>query len=64
VELYDGDVVGPAAFVAWELCARATPGQIVGSRNVVDLAGASSGAVSLGASVLRTTGKETELFAL
>ena len=64
VELYDGDVAGPAAFVASELCKRATPGQIVGSRNVVDLAGASSGAVSLGRSVLRATGKETELFAL
>ena len=64
VELYDGDAVGPAAFVASELCKRATAGQIVGSRNVVDLAGASSGAVSLGASVLRTTGREIELFAL
>ena len=39
VELYDGDAVGPAAFVASELCKRATAGQIVGSRNVVDLAG-------------------------
>jgi class 3 adenylate cyclase len=64
VELHDGDIVGPAGFVASELCARATPGQIVGSRNVVDLAGASSGAGSLGPSVLRATGKETELFAL
>jgi class 3 adenylate cyclase len=64
VELFDGDVAGPAAFVAWELCGRATPGQIVGSRTVVDLAGASSAAVSLGRSTLRTTGQETELFAL
>lgn len=64
VELYDGDVVGPATFVASELCRRATAGQIIGSRNVVDLAGASSGAVSLGRSTLRATGKETELFAL
>jgi class 3 adenylate cyclase len=64
VELYDGDVIGPAAFVASELCRRATAGQIIGSRNVVDLAGASSGAVSLGRSTLRATGKETELFAL
>jgi class 3 adenylate cyclase len=63
VELYDGDVAGPAAFVAWELCARADPGQIVGSRNVVELAGAST-AVSLGRSVLRVTEKDTELFAL
>ena len=64
VELYDGDVIGPAAFVASELCRRATAGQIIGSRNVVDLAGAWSGAVSLGRSTLRATGKETELFAL
>jgi class 3 adenylate cyclase len=64
VELYDGDVAGPAAFVASELCKRATPGQIVGSRNVVDLAGASASAASLGRSVLRATDKETELFAL
>jgi class 3 adenylate cyclase len=64
VELYDGDVVGPAAFVASELCRLAAPGQIIGTRNVVDLAGASSGAVSLGGSTLRATGKDTELFAL
>jgi class 3 adenylate cyclase len=64
VELYDGDVAGPAAFVASELCKRAKPGQIVGSRNVVDLAGASSDTASLGRSVLRATDKEIELFAL
>lgn len=64
VELYDGDVIGPATFVASELCRRATAGQIIGSRNVVDLAGASSGAVSLGRSTVRATGKATELFAL
>jgi class 3 adenylate cyclase len=64
VELYDGDVVGPAAFVASELCKRAEPGQIVCSGKVVDLAGASADAESLGRSVLRATDKETELFAL
>jgi class 3 adenylate cyclase len=64
VEVYDGDVAGPAAYVASELCRRATPGQIVGSRTVVDLAGASSAATSLGTSTLRVTGKETELFAM
>jgi class 3 adenylate cyclase len=64
VEIYEGDVAGPAAFVASELCKGAKPGQIVGSRNVVELAGASSDAVPLGRSVLRASGKETELFAL
>ena len=64
VELYEGDVAGPAAFVAAELCMRATAGQIIGSRTVVDLVGESSAAVSLGPSTLRATGKETELFAL
>ena len=64
VELYEGDVAGPAAFVASELCRRATAGQIVGSRTVVDLAGGSSAAVSLGPSTLRATGKEIELFVL
>jgi class 3 adenylate cyclase len=64
VELYEGDVAGIVAFVASELCSRAQPGQIIGSGNVVDLAGASSSAVSLGHSVLRATEKETELFAL
>jgi class 3 adenylate cyclase len=64
VELYDGDVAGPAAYVASELCKRAEPGQIVGSSKVVDLAGVSADALSLGRSVLRTTDKETELFAL
>lgn len=64
VELYDGDVAGPVAFVASELCKRAVPGQIVGSRNVADLAGALTGAASLGRVVLRATDKETELFAL
>jgi class 3 adenylate cyclase len=64
VELYDGDVAGPAAFVASELCKRAIPGQIVGSRTVVDLAGVSSNAASLGYAVLRATDKEIELFAL
>ena len=64
VELYDGDVAGPAAFVASELCKRANPGQIVGSRRVVDLASASARATSLGNAVLRATDRETELFAL
>ena len=64
VELYDGDVAGPAAFVASELCKRATAGQIIGSRSVVDLAGTSSRAVSLGRLMLRATGEDTELFAL
>ena len=64
VELYDGDVAGPAAFVASELCKRATAGQIIGSRSVVDLAGASSRAVSVGRLMLRATGEDTELFAL
>jgi class 3 adenylate cyclase len=64
VELYEGDVAGPAAFVASELCKLATAGQIVGSRTVVDLAAESSAAVPLGPSTLRATGKETELFAL
>lgn len=64
VELYEGDVAGPAAFVASELCKRAAPGQIIGSSNVVDLAGASANATSLGRSVLRATDKEAELFAL
>ncbi len=64
VELYEGDVAGPAAFVASELCRRATPGQIVGSRTVVDLAGVSTAAVPLGRFTLRATGNETELFAL
>jgi hypothetical protein len=60
VELYDGDVIGPAAFAV----PASAAGQIIGSRNVADLAGASSGAVSLGRSTLRATGKGTELFAL
>jgi class 3 adenylate cyclase len=64
VELYDGEVAGIAAFVASELCALASPGQIVASGHFVDVAGASSAASSLGRSVLRTTDKETELFAL
>jgi class 3 adenylate cyclase len=64
VELYDGDVAGAAAFTAAELCKRARPGQIVGTSSVVELAGASSHASSLGRSVLRSTDKETELFAL
>lgn len=64
VELYEGDVAGPAAFVASELCKRAEPGQIVASRHVVDLAGAASKAVSLGHSILRATDMETELFSL
>jgi class 3 adenylate cyclase len=64
VELYDGDVAGPAAFVASELCRRAAPGQIIGSRTVVELAGASSGAVSLGRSTLRAFGTEIELFVM
>jgi class 3 adenylate cyclase len=64
VELYDGDVAGPAAFVASELCKRAEAGQIAGSRNVVDLAGAVASSVSLGHSILRATDMETELFAL
>ena len=64
VELYEGDVAGPAAFVASELCGRATPGQIVGSRTVVDLAGVSTAAIPIGNLTLRTTGNEMELFAL
>lgn len=64
VELNDGDVAGPAVFVAAELCKGATAGQIVGSRTVVDLAGGSSVAVSLGHSTLRATGKKIDLFAL
>jgi len=64
VELYEGDVAGLAAFVASELCRRAEPGQIVGSRTVVDLTGVSGAAVSLGRSTLRTTANETELFVL
>jgi class 3 adenylate cyclase len=64
VELYEGDVAGPAVFVASELCKRATAGQIIGSRTVVDLVGGSSPAVSLGPSMLRATGKAIELFAL
>jgi class 3 adenylate cyclase len=63
VELYEGDVAGLAAFVASELCGRAQPGQIVGSRTVVDLTGVPA-AVSLGITTLRATGNETELFAL
>jgi hypothetical protein len=38
--------------------------QIVGTKSVVELAGASSSASSLGCSVLRSTDQETELFAL
>ena len=64
VELFEGDLAGPAAYVASELCKRAEPGQIVASRNVVELAGVSSGAAPLGRQVLRATDKETELFAL
>ena len=64
VELHDGDVVGPSAFVASELCKRASPGQIVATATAVELAGATSEAVPLGRSAVRVTGKETELFAL
>jgi class 3 adenylate cyclase len=64
VEIYEGDVAGPAAFVASELCKRAEPGQIVGSSKVVDLAGVAARAESLGYSLLRSTDTETELFVL
>jgi class 3 adenylate cyclase len=41
VALDDGDVVGPAAFVAAELCRRAGPDEILVSPTVAALAGAS-----------------------
>jgi class 3 adenylate cyclase len=46
VELDDGDVVGPAVFVAAELCRRARPDEILGSVLVAELSGRRSTAVS------------------
>ena len=64
VELDDGEVVGPAVFVAAELCRRAGPDEIVGSAMVAELAGRRSSAASLGPRMLRATGAPVELVSL
>jgi class 3 adenylate cyclase len=62
--LDDGDVVGPAAFVAAELCRRAVPDQILTSAAAAELAGVASEAVPLGRSRLRAIRTEVELVEL
>jgi len=64
VALDDGDVVGPAVFVAGELCRRAEPDQILGTATVAALAGASSVTERLGPSRLWGTRAEVELVSL
>ena len=63
VALDDGDVIGPAVYVATELCKRAAPDQILGSATVAGLAGAST-AGRVGPSTLRATGTEIEVVSL
>jgi class 3 adenylate cyclase len=64
VELDDGEVVGPAMFVAAALCRRARPKEIVGSVTVAELAGRRSTATSLGTTTPRATGLPLEVVSL
>jgi class 3 adenylate cyclase len=64
VALDDGDVVGPAVFVAAELCRRAGADQILGSATFADLAGASATAERIGSTTLRATGTEVDVVSL
>jgi class 3 adenylate cyclase len=64
VELDDGEVVGPAVFVAAELCRRARPEEIVGSATVAELAGRRPTARSLGTTTLRVTGLPLDVVSL
>lgn len=64
VELFDGEVMGQAAFVAAELLRIAQPGQIVVTGTLRDLAGRAPDAASLGTRTLKANGCPTELYAV
>lgn len=64
VELFDGEVIGEATFVAAELMRVALRGQIVMTATFRDLTGGHSEAASLGLRTLQTTGRSSELFAV
>jgi class 3 adenylate cyclase len=63
VELFDGEVIGQATFVAAELMRLALPGQIVMTGTFRALSGQADESESIGPRTLQATGQELELFA-